>query len=415
MGASRLVPRDVLLARAVADEVTVFCGVHAAPLGPRSADAVVAQLGEVASPDAGARRLIELWDEQVAEAGRRAATPMKVTNTDGHAAATVEDRFALRAGSFEEVLARLAAFDGANVDERDRTGARLTFTRPGNAKHAGWANTVIGSARLTATRLVVQTNSAERAEALVAQLREALGELAIWKKRTEEPLREMRGTEAVMIDAQLVTSAAEPTLRDAFRAWLDQPTPSLDGRTPREAVGDAVGRRRVHALLREQEHMHGRRPIDGIEPVQVRRELGLDELGQPLANVELVRALGLGRKLSETLLDFARPMIEAERAAHHEDAMRDALGLAIAVWNASVMSAQAGVPLDAAVLRGDLPAYRSPAWVEPLLARKRERFGDDLRLVGHWQVRRQRDQFDIQMETRVAPALNAQLVAAGMR
>jgi hypothetical protein len=53
--------------------------------------------------------------------------------------------------------------------------------------------------------------------------------------------------------------------------------------------------------------------------------------------------------------------------------------------------------------------------VEPLLARKRERFGDDLRLVGDWQVRRNRDRFDIQMETRIPPVLHSQLEAAGVR
>jgi hypothetical protein len=41
---------------------------------------------------------------------------------------------------------------------------------------------------------------------------------------------------------------------------------------------------------------------------------GLDELGQPLANFELARTLGSGRKLSETVIDFARPMLDAEAA-----------------------------------------------------------------------------------------------------
>jgi hypothetical protein len=50
-----------------------------------------------------------------------------------------------------------------------------------------------------------------------------------------------------------------------------------------------------------------------------------------------------------------------------------------------------------------------------LLTRKRERFGDDVRLVGYWHVRRHRGQLDIQMETRVSPALLTQLEAAGMR
>ncbi|MGH2900175.1 MAG: hypothetical protein ACRDMZ_15985, partial [Solirubrobacteraceae bacterium] len=205
----------------------------------------------------------------------------------------------------------------------------FTFIRAGNAKHAHWANTIIGSARLTPTHLVVQTNSSERAEALTAQLREALGDLATWKKRTREELPEVLGGETLMIDGQLVTSPAETTLRDAYREWLDQPVPSLGGRTPREAARDPEGRRGVHVLLKQQENRHARKPIEGLDPDQLRRELGLDELGQPLANFELARALGCGRKLSETVIDFARPMLDAEGAQSDEHHMRDVLGFAI--------------------------------------------------------------------------------------
>ena len=387
---------------------------HEAPLDPTNADAVVTQVGEIASKQ-GAQRLIDLWEGQVAEKRRKAATPMKITNTDGHEAVTTEDRFALRSGSFETVFARLAALDGVNVDDHDRTGARFTFTRAGNAKHPHWANTIIGSARLTPTRLVVQTNSSERAEALMAQLREALGDLATGKTRTRETLPEMLGGETVVIDGQLVTSPAETTLRDAYREGLDLPVPSLGGHTPREAARDAEGRRGVHLLLKQQENQLARKPVEGLDPAQLRRELWLDELGQPLANFELARTLGSGRKLSETVIDFARPMLDAEAAQIDEHHMRDVLGFAITVWNSVVAAAQAGETLDAATLRADFSADRWLAWVEPLLTRKRERFGDDVRLVGHWHVRRHRGRLDIQMETRVSPALHTQLEAAGMR
>lgn len=413
-GSGVLAPRDAILARVVADEVVVFCGMHETPLDPTNADAVVTRFGEISSAEGAAARLIGLWGGQVAERRRKAATPMTITNTDGHEAATVEDRFALRGGSFEQVFARLAALDGVNVDERDRGGARLTFTRAGNAKHALWTNTILGSARLTATRLVVQTNSSERAEALTAQLREALGELATWKKRTREALPKMPGGESVMIDGQLVTTPPEMPLREAYREWLDQPIPSLGGRTPRQAVGDAEGRRSVHLLLRQQENQHAREPVEGFDPAQLRRELGLDELGQPRANVELARAVGFGRKLSETVIDFARPMLDAENAQIDEHHLRAVLGFAIMIWNSIVAAAQAGVTLDVATLRAGFAAHRWLAWVEPLLTRKRARFGDDLRLVGAWHVQRHRDRLDIQMETRVPPALAAQLEAAGV-
>jgi len=241
-----------------------------------------------------------------------------------------------------------------------------------------------------------------------------LGELATWKKRTRETLPEIRGGETVMIDGQLVTSPAETTLRDAYRAWLDLPVPSLGGRTPREAARDAEGRRGVHLMLKQQENHHARKPVEGLDPAQLRRELGLDELGQPLPNLELVRAVGSGRKLSETVIDFARPMLDAESAQIDEHHMRAVLGFAIAVWNAVVAAAHAGKSLDAATIRADLPAHRWTTWLEPLLARKRERFGDDLRLVGDWYVRRHRDRLDIQIETRVSPMLHAQLEAAGV-
>jgi hypothetical protein len=108
-------------------------------------------------------------------------------------------------------------------------------------------------------------------------------------------------------------------------------------------------------------------------------------------------------------------MLDAEAAQIDEHHMRDVLGFAITVWNSVVAAAQAGETLDVAALRAAFSADRWLAWVEPLLTRKRERFADDVRLIGDWHVRRHRGQLDIQMETRVSPALHTQLEAAGMR
>jgi hypothetical protein len=409
----QVVVRDALLGRAVAGDVVLLCGVHGAPLDPWSADRVVSQLRESTGPGDLAPRLLALWDAEVEEALRRAALPAKVTNTDGHDVAAMEDLFDLRRGGLDEAFARLAACDGAHVDERDQTGARFTFTRAGNAAHATWSETVIGTARLTPTRLVVETNSAERAAALVARLREALGDLATWKKQTREPL-DVAGGEHVMIDAQYVSGTSAPPVRDTASAWLDQPLSSLGGRTPRAAVGDDDGRRQVHLMLKQQEHRHARHPAQGLDPAQSRRELGLDELGAPLAHVDLVRAIGAGRKLSETILDFAQPMIDAERAAAGEGALREVLEFAIAVWNAVVMATQADGTADPAVIREGLPVSRWHAWAEPLVARKRARFASDLRQVGFWQVDRRGGGLDVRMETTVAPELARRLTAAGL-
>ncbi|HSS03103.1 MAG TPA: SEC-C domain-containing protein, partial [Kofleriaceae bacterium] len=169
MGSETLAARDAILARVTVQDIAVFCGLHESPLGPAPADHVIASFraGGLAHGDRGAAaRLIELWHEQLLAAERKRTAPMTITNTDGHDVATVEDHFALAGGAFEPVFETLAAIEGVVVDERDRKGARLTFTRPGNALHAWWKNTIVGSARLTPARLVISTNSTERAEAL---------------------------------------------------------------------------------------------------------------------------------------------------------------------------------------------------------------------------------------------------------
>jgi hypothetical protein len=418
MGSEILAPRDTLLARVVTDDVAVFCGIHESPLGPEAADQVITSFREarVAHGDwAAAVLLIGLWHEQLSAAKRKAAAPMKVRNTDGHDVATIEDHFAIARGALEPVFEKLAALEGVIVDERDRKGARLTFTRPGNALHAWWTNTIVGSARLTPTRLIVSTNSIERAEALADRVRGVLGNLAKWKKRSREELPTMLGGETVSIDAQ-VTSSASPSLLDAFRAWLDSPLPRLGGDTPRQAVRDADRRRDVHLLLKDMEHRHARKPVDGLDPIQLRRELGLDELGQPLSHLELDRAIGAGRKLSETLLDFARPLIDVGGIDEH--GMRTLLGFAINVWNLVVTEEQHGSAAEVAEMRAELVPDRIPAevlaWFDRLVARKREGFSGDLRIVGNWRVRRSPGRLDIEMESRVPQALLENLTAVGL-
>ena len=402
-------------------DVAVFCGVHESLLGPGPADEVITSFrnGELARGDWGAVvRLIELWHEQLSAAKRKAAAPMKITNTDGHDVVTVEDHFALSRAAVEPVFENLAALDGAIVDECDRTGARLTFTRPGNTFHASWNNTIVGSARLTPTRLIVSTNSIERAEALLDRVRNALGNLATWKKRTREDVPAMSGGETVMVDGQAIASGS-PSALDAFRAWLDSPVPKLGGYTPRQAVRDAGGRRNVHLLLKEMENRHARKPVDGSDPVQLRRELGLDELGQPIPHLELDRAIGAGRKLSETLLEFARPLVDADPGRIDEHRLRTLLGFAINVWNLVVTEELHGSANEVAEVRTEIAPDQIPAevlaWFDRLVVRKRERFHGDLRLVGNWRVRRDQDRLDIEMESRVPQALHMKLMAAGLQ
>ena len=420
LGTEVLVPRDTVLARVAVHDVAVFSGIHESLLGPGPAAEVIASYrsGELARDGwATTTRLMELWNEQLAAAERKRATPMNVTNTDGHEVATIEDHFAVTRGALEPIFDKLATLEGAIVEERDRKGARLTLTRPGNAVHAWWKNTIVGTARLTPTRLVVTTNSIERAEALVDRLREVLGSLATWKKRTRAALPTMFGGESVTIDGQAMTSAS-PSMHQAFRAWLDTPLAKLGGQTPRAAVSDANGRRDVDLLLKEMENHHARKPVADIDPLQLRRELGLDELGRPLPHVDLDRAVGAGRKLSETLLEFAQPLIDIDRNRIDEHRLRTLLGFAINVWNLVVTEelhdSEDEVDDARAELAPDRISGEVLAWLDRLVLRKHERFKGDLRLVGNWRVWQSRGRLEIEMESRVPHALHAKLTAAGL-
>jgi hypothetical protein len=409
LGSQTLLPRHAVLGRVVLGERNVFCGMHDLPLAPMEADQIVR------NARATSQGLLESWHDVLETLDRKAKTPMTVRNTDGHEVANVEDVFAIARGAFQRVVQALAALDGVVVDEHRAKHACFTFTRSGNAVHPSWANTVIGTARLTPTRLVVTTNSLERAEVLAQILRAELTTLVTWKKREREELPAMLGGETVTMDAQAMRSAS---VVEAFRGWLDSASPLLEGRTPRDAVADEAGRRIVHVMLKDLEHRHARRPLEGVDPLQWRRELGLDQLGRPLADRELERAIGAGRKLTETLLDFARPMTDAVPGADARK-LRTLLEFAIRIWNASVDEESGGSAGFLAAIRTELVAGRAPSeiidWHDKLAARKRERFSGDLRLVGNWDLRQDRGGVHVEMETRVSAAVQARLQSAGYK
>ena len=193
---------------------------------------------------------------------------------------------------------------------------------------------------------------------------------------------------------------------------------SLTGPAPRDAVTDEAGRQTVHVMLKDLEHRHARRPLEGVEPLQWRRELGLDQLGRPLADRDLERAIGAGRKLTETLLDFARPMLDAVPEADGRK-LRTLLEFSIRIWNAIVDEETGGTAGFLAAIRAELVAGRAPSeiidWHDKLAARKRERFSGDLRLVGNWDLRQDRGGVHVEMETRVSAAVQARLQSAGYK
>jgi hypothetical protein len=97
------------------------------------------------------------------------------------------------------------------------------------------------------------------------------------------------------------------------------------------------------------------------------------------------------RKLSETILDFGEPLISQLGALPPLDVMRNALRIVIAVWNAHVMAMPLwGCPQHLAHMRGLARSRAAPPLTresfEALSSRRLERFGDDPRAVGAWEI-----------------------------
>jgi hypothetical protein len=97
------------------------------------------------------------------------------------------------------------------------------------------------------------------------------------------------------------------------------------------------------------------------------------------------------RKISETIMDFAKPLLEQEfgRKPPPADKARPILGFAITVWNAHVLAMPAhGSPdilrkLERLAWSPDAPPQMR-ATLHMLGKRRREHFADDFRIVGDW-------------------------------
>lgn len=415
-----LFPRQALLARVVdlpGGTGAVMCGSHEQPLSPRQADELLQKLREAGPPSsewAGEVRLLSLWDDAVSRLALKAASPLVVKNTDGDAVLEVEDQFTLTRGAFASVLSSLLKLEGAQVDAEDARGTRLTFTRTGNALHANWKNTVVGSARVTATRLTVATNSERRADELRARVEAAAGSALSHKKRTRKPIPQMKGGEEIMVDAQ-VSVSPEPV--NVMREWLDTVVPALGYRTPRDAANDYAGRRDLHLLLKELELQDAQRPDGLMNTATLRRQLGLDSEGMPVANADLDRALGHGRKVSETLLDFAAPLLDQSQGHHTDAQLRALLEFASLVWNFVALEERGAPAKEVARARAELKPGRVPADVlrhfDDLVARKRSRFAGDLRFFANITVSGQRDGMNVAVQALVPPELIERAKKAG--
>lgn len=94
------------------------------------------------------------------------------------------------------------------------------------------------------------------------------------------------------------------------------------------------------------------------------------------------------RKMSETILDFGEPLLSMFDEPPPIETMKHSLTFVLTVWNAHVMATKTwGKPQYLTMLRQQFESSPSHlAMVEILSQRWRERFSDDARAVGNWDV-----------------------------
>lgn len=107
------------------------------------------------------------------------------------------------------------------------------------------------------------------------------------------------------------------------------------------------------------------------------------------------------RKISETFLDFAAPLLAPLGADAPEQEMENALKIAFTVWNSVVFDAvnrSNHWVTQARELVSHDPHIRE--LVEQLVARKQSLFGNDHRLVGEYRLYRHQGELRLRAEAR---------------
>jgi hypothetical protein len=107
------------------------------------------------------------------------------------------------------------------------------------------------------------------------------------------------------------------------------------------------------------------------------------------------------RKISETFLLFAAPIIPDPPTEATENGVRSALEISFTVWNAVIFAdvLNDDFHLDQ-VRRLATPQPQTALLVEQLIARKRSLFADDERLIGTWEIRRTSDGLNVRADAR---------------
>lgn len=288
---------DTLLAIAITcDGVSFFGGVHGRPLPPRYGNAATAAAKRLCrvrtrpvAPDKlrdpeMALSLMFVWRSAVQQ--MLDEPPPVLQTTDGEPLVLTRDIFALEA-TRDDITRSIAVLPGVQEPDVEDGDTVFVVTKEGNAMHQSWSNTIVGRIVLKRDRLVVETMSERRADALRAMIENGLPGLVRFRLRKED------NTDQFLAEAR-ESAARHPPPPEArppellaqlrkFREqhiaeWPDQNIPALDGLTPREAARLPRFRPRLELLLKEMERSEARLPEEErIDLAALRETLGFPQ------------------------------------------------------------------------------------------------------------------------------------------
>ena len=228
----------------------------------------------------------EVWATSIFEP----AVP-ELKNTDGESMVVTRASFHV-----DDVGALVRALDGAEADGIT-TGNDGAWAWAGD--NAAGTLTSLGTMTLQGETLVLETNSVERGARGRALVERLAGRAVRHRATTHEDLRR-RVMESVTARAlgredphdskesssgrKLDPDVAEALVAEYYarhyRAWIDEPVPSLDGRTPREASKLPALRSRLEGLIHGLEGMYENALKEGepaYDPSWMWDELDLDD------------------------------------------------------------------------------------------------------------------------------------------
>ncbi len=112
------------------------------------------------------------------------------------------------------------------------------------------------------------------------------------------------------------------------------------------------------------------------------------------------------RKISETFLDFAAPILQDLPPKERELLMQKALEVAVTVWNSVVFADVLNDHHYLAETRRLIANKPEAALhIEQLIARKREFFGDDDRMIGNWKIMKTKNGLNLRADAQDTHAM----------